>query len=72
MATTTEEEQSMTYQSVNPYDGKILQTFEEITDKQLETALATTAACFETWRHKTFAERSIVVAKAAAIMRARA
>jgi succinate-semialdehyde dehydrogenase/glutarate-semialdehyde dehydrogenase len=38
----------MTYQSVNPYDGKILQTFEEITDKQLETALATAAACFET------------------------
>lgn len=29
----------MTYQSVNAYDGKILKTFEELTDKQLETAL---------------------------------
>src|ERR1700722_14187462 len=61
----------MAYQSVNPYDGKILKTFEELTDKQLEMALETAATCFETWRHTTFAERAIVVAKAAAIMRAR-
>ena len=61
----------MTYQSVNPYDGKILKTFEEMTDKQLEAALATAAASFKTWRRKTFAERAVVVAKAAAIMRAR-
>ena len=61
----------MTYQSVNPYDGKILKTFEELTDKQLETALETAATCFETWRHTTFAERAAVVAKAAAIMHAR-
>ena len=61
----------MTYQSVNPYDGKILKTFEEMTDEQLEAALATAAASFKTWRRKTFAERAVVVAKAAAIMRAR-
>ena len=61
----------MAYQSVNPYDGKILKTFEELTDKQLETALEKAAACFETWRHTTFAERAAVAAKAAAIMRAR-
>ena len=61
----------MAYQSVNPYDGKILKTFEELTDKQLEMALATAATCFETWRHTSFAERAAVVAKAAATMRAR-
>ncbi len=61
----------MAYQSVNPYDGKNLKTFEELTDEQLETALQTAAKCFETWRHKTFAERAAIVAKAAAIMRAR-
>jgi succinate-semialdehyde dehydrogenase/glutarate-semialdehyde dehydrogenase len=61
----------MAYQSVNPYDGKILKTFEELTDKQLEKALATAATCFESWRHTTFAERAAVVAKASAIMRAR-
>jgi succinate-semialdehyde dehydrogenase/glutarate-semialdehyde dehydrogenase len=59
------------YQSVNPYDGKTLETFEELTGEQLETALETAAACFETWRHTTFAERAVVAAKAAAIMRAR-
>ena len=61
----------MTYQSVNPYDGRILKTFEELTDRQLETALATATACFDTWRHTTFAERAAVATKAAAIMRAR-
>ncbi len=61
----------MAYQSVNPYDGKILKTFEELSDKQLEAALVTAAACFETWRRTTFVERAAVVAKASAIMRAR-
>ena len=61
----------MAYQSVNPYDGKILKTFEELSDEQLETALATAATCFETWRTTTFTERAAVVAKASAIMRAR-
>ena len=61
----------MAYQSVNPYDGKILKTFEELSDEQLETALETASACFKTWRHTTFAERAVVVAKASAIMRER-
>jgi succinate-semialdehyde dehydrogenase/glutarate-semialdehyde dehydrogenase len=61
----------MTYQSVNPYDGEILKTFEEFTDKELEAALETAATCFETWRHTTFAERAAVVARAAAILRER-
>ncbi|MFZ1135951.1 MAG: NAD-dependent succinate-semialdehyde dehydrogenase [Candidatus Korobacteraceae bacterium] len=61
----------MAYQSVNPYDGKILKTFEELSDEQLEAAIETAATCFEMWRRTTFAERSAVVAKAAASMRAR-
>ena len=59
----------MAYQSINPYDGKILKTFDELTDKQLETAIETAATCFDTWRHTTFADRAAVVAKAAAILR---
>ena len=61
----------MSYQSVNPSDGKTLKTFAEHTDDQLETALQTAATCFESWRRTTFAERAVVAAKAAAIMRAR-
>src|SRR5580704_18691332 len=60
----------MTYQSVNPYNGKTLKTFEELTDKQLETALATAEACFQAWKRTTFAVRAAVAARAAAIMRA--
>ena len=61
----------MSYQSVNPANGKVLKKFKELTNKQLETALKAAATCFETWRHKTFAKRAVVVAKAAAILRAR-
>jgi succinate-semialdehyde dehydrogenase / glutarate-semialdehyde dehydrogenase len=62
----------MSYQSVNPFNGKVLKKFKELSDAQLETALKTAATCFETWRHKTFAERAIIVTKAATIMRERA
>ena len=61
----------MSYQSVNPYDGKLLKTFENLTDKQLDKALAAAASCFELWRQTSFAERAAVVGKAAAIMHAR-
>ena len=61
----------MSYQSVNPFDGTTVKTFEQLTDAQLETALETAANCFENWRRTTFAERGAIAAKAAAIMRAR-
>ena len=61
----------MTYQSLNPYDGKILRTYEELTDEQLEAAVHTAAQCFETWRHTTFATRVTVLQRAAAILRTR-
>ena len=61
----------MTYQSVNPYDGKVLKTFDEMSDAQLESSIAVADAGFETWRRTSFAERAAVVAKAAALMRTR-
>jgi len=69
---TLKKEEVMTYQSFNPATGKLLKKFEELTDKQLETKFAAAATCFETWRHKTYAERAVIVAKAAAIMAAKA
>jgi len=62
----------MSYQSINPNDGKVTKTFPELTDAQLETAISTAAKCFETWRTKTYAERATVVAKAASLMHTRA
>jgi succinate-semialdehyde dehydrogenase/glutarate-semialdehyde dehydrogenase len=56
------------YESVNPFDGKTLKTFVETTDEQLETKIAAAQTCYETWRHKTYAERAAVVSKAAQLM----
>ncbi len=61
----------MRYQSVNPYNGVVLETFEEFSDRQPEAALATSSACFKTLHQTTFAERAAVVAKVAALMRTR-
>ena len=61
----------MTYQSVNPYDGSILKTFDSLTDAQLESSIASAASCFDVWRQVSFAQRAAVTAKAAAIMRHR-
>jgi len=58
----------MSYQSVNPYNGKTIQSFEEIDNKQLEAAIAKASACFEIWSKKSFAERAVIVAKAAVLM----
>jgi succinate-semialdehyde dehydrogenase / glutarate-semialdehyde dehydrogenase len=60
----------MTYQSVNPYNGKLIQTFTELSDQQLEAALATTASAYTDWRQKTFAQRATIALKAADILRA--
>lgn len=64
--------QAKSYQSVNPFDGSILKTFDDLTGPQLERAMRTAATCFEIWRSKSFAERAAVVARAAGILRARA
>jgi succinate-semialdehyde dehydrogenase/glutarate-semialdehyde dehydrogenase len=59
---------SAEYQSTNPATGKILQKFESLTDAELEAKIATASKCFETWRNKSYSERAIVIAKAAAIL----
>jgi acyl-CoA reductase-like NAD-dependent aldehyde dehydrogenase len=64
-------QQFLQYKSVNPANGKVLKKFMEITNKQLEATLKAAPTCFETWRCKTFAERAVMMAKAAAILRAR-
>ena len=62
----------MAYQSFNPATGKLLKSFDELTDGELETKLATAAKCFEAWKHKSYAERAVIVAKAAALLHKKA
>jgi len=61
----------MAYQSINPSNGIIVQTFEEFSAKRLEAAIQTAETCFQTWRHVTFAGRAAIAIKAATIMRER-
>jgi succinate-semialdehyde dehydrogenase/glutarate-semialdehyde dehydrogenase len=58
----------MSYQSFNPATGKLVKAFNEITDAEFEKKIATAAACYDVWRHKSYAERAVIVYKAAALL----
>jgi succinate-semialdehyde dehydrogenase/glutarate-semialdehyde dehydrogenase len=63
----------MAYQSTNPYNGKVLQTFKPMDAAQLETALHQASECFNNdWQGKSYAERSTILARAATLMREQA
>lgn len=58
----------MAYQSVNPNDGKLTRSFEQLTNAQLDSALAMAQTCFHTWKHIAFSERAVVLNKAARLL----
>jgi succinate-semialdehyde dehydrogenase / glutarate-semialdehyde dehydrogenase len=60
----------MTYQSVNPNTGAVLQSFEHMKNAELEKSLAAAEACFQVWKHKSYDERAAVLHKAAALLHA--
>jgi succinate-semialdehyde dehydrogenase/glutarate-semialdehyde dehydrogenase len=60
----------MAYQSVNPNNGEVLKSFEHMSPAQLEKALVASEKCFQTWKHKKYAERAVVLNKAAELLRA--
>jgi succinate-semialdehyde dehydrogenase/glutarate-semialdehyde dehydrogenase len=59
---------SAEYQSVNPFDNKLVKSFEEITDEALEQKLAAATTCFAAWKHKSYADRAKIVHKAARLL----
>lgn len=63
----------MAYQSINPFNGKTLASFDEHGRDELENKLQAAQRCFDDdWRQRSYAERAIVVKRAAALMRQRA
>ncbi len=60
----------MAYQSINPNDGKLLKSFEHLTAAQLEKSLAAAQLCYQTWKYRSYAERAVVLNKAAALLHA--
>ena len=62
----------MPYQSLNPFDGELVKSFDVLGDPQLEIKIAAAQTCFETWRHKYYAERAAIIAKTGEILHSRA
>jgi len=63
----------MSFQTVNPATGELVRTFKEISDDDLEFALATAHNAYETdWRLRPVAKRAKIVSRAAAILREKA
>ena len=58
----------MTYQSLSPFDGKLIKDFDDINGAEYETKLAAAQTCFETWRHVSYADRAVIIAKAAKLL----
>jgi succinate-semialdehyde dehydrogenase/glutarate-semialdehyde dehydrogenase len=61
----------MAYQTVNPYDNQVVATFDDLTDEQAMDLLAQAQKTFESWSQTSFAERTAVIKRAAAIFRER-
>ena len=62
----------MAYSSTNPYTGTVEKTFADITPALLEEKLQRADTCFKSdWRNRSFADRAIVLKRAAALMRER-
>jgi succinate-semialdehyde dehydrogenase/glutarate-semialdehyde dehydrogenase len=62
----------MAIASTNPATGELLQSFDALTEEQIEEKLAAAAAAFRTYRHTTFAERAGWLRAAADILDAEA
>lgn len=60
---------TMAYQTINPYTGETLATFEDATDDEVGAAIAAAHDAFLQWREVSFAERSRVLQAAADLLR---
>ncbi len=61
----------MPIQTVNPYNNKLIQSFEELTDEALELKIAKAHQAFQSWKSTRLEERSQLLLNAAKIMRQR-
>ena len=62
----------MGYQSINPFDGVLIESFDPLADAKLEQRLAAADACFKTWKLTSYKERAAIIGKAAEILHERA
>ena len=60
----------MAIQSINPATGDVIKTYPEMSDAEVDRALAQAQAAYEQWRETTFAERAEKVHNIASYLRA--
>lgn len=59
----------MAYQSINPATGELLASYSELSDSDLEIAIANADNAYRNdWRHRTIDERANILVKAASIL----
>jgi succinate-semialdehyde dehydrogenase/glutarate-semialdehyde dehydrogenase len=58
----------MSYQTINPASGEVLQSFPDISDTALEAVLAKAASAYETWRYLSYAARAKIIGRAAELL----
>lgn len=59
----------MSCQSINPCDDKVGSHFKELSDLQLEQAIATAQSCIFEWKTQPYAERAVILKEAASLLR---
>lgn len=59
----------MAIETINPYNNKSVKKFDEISEKELESKIATADKTFQTWKNSSFAERSKLLNKVASLMK---
>lgn len=59
----------MAIQTTNPATNKILKSFDEMTDKQVDDAIVQAANTFQDWKKTSYSERAAVLNKVASLMR---
>jgi succinate-semialdehyde dehydrogenase / glutarate-semialdehyde dehydrogenase len=61
----------MSIQTVNPFTNKIEKSFDEMTEKELETSVAKSQVAFTDWKVTSYKQRADLLHKVASLMRAR-
>jgi succinate-semialdehyde dehydrogenase/glutarate-semialdehyde dehydrogenase len=59
----------MPIQTTNPATNKVVKSFDEMTDKQIDDAIAQSAKTSQDWKKTSYPERAAVLTKVASLMR---
>ena len=59
----------MAIKSTNPATNTVVKTFEEMTEEDVDKAVARSAAAFEEWKKTVFKKRSEILHKVAGLLR---